>query len=176
MAPLIVPIKPTSHDQEDEIQDLPERIYAKCATSRFDDEDKLFLPHGNLTKLVTETAVIQELDLEPDEEGELVEFILTRATKVFAIFIYTQVLTKKSVQVMKQFLESGFDDSSPFFPISPHAKDATGARIAAFGAPLWSDRTIHRFYNDQWMFLAPVFRLKTFEYQLQPGQILPFTW
>lgn len=158
---------------------LSDQIIYDYAISKFDSEEKHFLPAGTLEKLVTKAAILKELHNEEEEQAssadhtppevpeieEITEFIDQKAKKLFAISIVSSLRGEDLLNAMFDLKEVGFTDAS--LPIEKalldkHYNDA------------WSRTRIHNFCQEQWKFLAPEFSLQSPNFDLKVGHILPF--
>lgn len=159
---------------------LSDQIIAKYVTSKFDEEDKDFLPSGCVNELVTLEAIIKELrDKHQLEDGDLdlkneparqeaVDFICREAKKVFAITVVSGLRGDDLEYAMYMFMDNEFnDDSLPaeFGYLEEYCVEYS----------VWSKTRAHNFYNKQWKFLSPTFSQRNFNVNLQPNHILPFT-
>lgn len=172
-------------DEEDWFSEAPapqkrklvDQIYDKYETSRFDPEEKHFLPEGCLDELLTLEVVIKELldkdDLRPEElrlpekKKDVVDFILSKAPKVFATAVVSGLRGKLLAVAMVKFHSIGFHDEC--LPVTEH-----DSKHLKMFQDLWSNMTIRYFRQEQWRFLAPVFSRTNCKLDLKPGHILPF--
>jgi hypothetical protein len=160
-------------------QTLQDQIISKYKISKFDNDDKHFLPAGCLEDLISPEIIIKELD--PDGKRkfesmyaknkdfrEFIEFIHGPANKVFAIAVLSG-LGEDLTWVMKNFKENGFNNLC-----LPVEKTDLTQRNVKPGRP-WSIKRSHDFCHEQWKFLAPIFTPENFKVNIQASHILPFT-
>jgi len=159
---------------------LSDQIIAKSKISKFDLEEKQFLPAGCIEELVTLEAIIKELiekdqldpgDLSLQEDPktkQVIEFVLGKAKKVFATTVISGLRGRDLGWVMYQFMELNFVNES-----LPVTKDALEKLLGGIAFP-WSQTRIYNFCREQWRFLAPVFSQQNFKVNLEPDHILPF--
>jgi hypothetical protein len=159
---------------------LSNQILNKFAKSTFDGRPQDFLPDDCISGLVTEDTIKEELQLNgsnSDEDKELVEWIHTKANKVFAITVQCDLETRYTLTSMKMFKYYGFDNSS--LPIE-NPRPAPGASQSPqpnyFHPSIWVMAKLYRFYESQWKYLAPVFAKDGYTYDLSSECILPFIW
>ncbi|KIN05179.1 hypothetical protein OIDMADRAFT_116151 [Oidiodendron maius Zn] len=164
---------------------LSDRIVIKYEQSKFDSENKKFLPEGCINDLVTLEAIMKEIRevnmLEPEDlilrEGtpkkKIVDFARGRGMKLFAISVVSSLCGNELVRAMSQFMVVDFSDKS--LPVEEEEED--GSKDPFFrdtkSSP-WSKTRIHVFCQEQWRFLAPVFTQHNFKVDLKAGHILPF--
>jgi hypothetical protein len=144
--------------------------------SKFDPEDKQFLPEGYLKELVTLDTIIEELqenhpgsqDVKREDPTiqKLVEFILEKAKKVFATAVVSGLSGGRLGYSMFKFMEMEFTDKR--LPISYNEMVTKNENLR------WGSVEIFNFCREQWRFLVPVFSKKTFKVDLEPNHILPF--
>ncbi|KAE8447646.1 hypothetical protein EG329_010617 [Mollisiaceae sp. DMI_Dod_QoI] len=162
---------------------LSDRILDKYVESKFDADIKLFLPAGCIDELVTLEAIIKELgEKDQLEYGHLqlperhlamnlVEFVLRKSKKVFAITILSGLRGTVLRRAMQRFMEIDFTDYSlPL--IGRDLEDAPVFHHANFSP--WTQVRIDYFRREQWRFLAPVFSPQNTMFHLEPEHILPF--
>jgi hypothetical protein len=165
-------------------QNLSDALISTFSYSRFDaGSPRAFLPAGCIEKLITQEAVIKELlekvslSLEDSilREGtpkkKLVDFIISKAKKVFAIAVLSNFRGPPLVSTMKHFMKLGFSDSSETLPIDA----AKLTQLVGDITPPWNETGIFKFCEAQWKFFAPVFSGKEFPLRLEIEHILPFT-
>ncbi|EWY89786.1 serine/threonine protein kinase [Fusarium oxysporum NRRL 32931] len=151
----------------------------------YNGAEKHYLPRGVLKKLLTHETVYTEMNVERTPRNELlVDFIVNRANKVFALTC-SIINGKDLYRAMKAFHAKGCDDESlPVerkMPIDGEGHKSTSAdrrfevfKSEAFKPKLWTSLRLFDFYQKQWQFLAPAFDDKTFIYELDERLILPF--
>lgn len=159
---------------------LSDLIIERYAISRFDSEDKHFLPAGTLTKLVTLPSILKELDEDPQAGTEdftpcidpymqeVADFVGEKATILFATAVDSGLRGPSLSQAMLDLKYDDITDGS--LPIEKKEL------VEHYGQHLdpWSSTRIHNFCQEQWRFLAPVFSLRNPTFDLKYGHILPF--
>jgi hypothetical protein len=159
------------------------------------DEEKLFLPEGCFSRLVTEARV---RELLPSASRTLVKFVCNEARKIFLTLMWDTYVSRvpetEVVSVIEQFQKHRLTDR--FLPI----EDLTGkckaqafsrrrrgvqkdekrecthdVALNVFHDESWEYSEFRRFRQTQWTFSAPVFRKNEFKQELCAGTILPFT-
>lgn len=170
-------------------EDVAESLSRKVEESVF-DHSKEFLPHGSIDGIITRDIVRGKLKSRrghsPTETQEsrqadqadldrLVDSILRRSKKTFAIMLYASFGKKEFFEAMTQFRALGFDDGK-----LPLIGDATtriffSSTTKRHRRP-WNHFRVDAFCSNQWKFLAPVFDSKQSELALHTKHILPFTW
>ncbi|KAF2132922.1 HET-domain-containing protein [Dothidotthia symphoricarpi CBS 119687] len=181
----------SSPDEDDLSGDVLYALKTSMIQSKFDTAGHYFLPDGILARLTTKTSIRNILGIEKPTEEDiiLVDFVETRAKKVFAIcaFIDLRPLHK----AMTLFRRNNFSDQN--LPIKPWSskkfKSASSNGIqhdfVAMEGPvdaktqdvLWAGRwaKIYDFQEAQWKFLAPIFRIDKDHPSQDVGKhILPF--
>lgn len=153
---------------------LASRILEASCQSQFDSPTQLFLPEGCLRGLVTQDAVCREIPkLRAAQKKALLEFILDKAPKVFAIAVCCRIQKDDLYMVMKKYHKNNFCDTS--LPLDKALQEYYPA-CKAFASPFWDPFMINEFFSKQWMFLSPVFKRSDFVYDIPPSCILPFVW
>jgi len=150
---------------------LSDQIINRYLKSKFDPEDKMFLPEGCIKELVTLEAIGKELLDEKDQsepKKNVVDFIYDKAKKVFAISVISHLRGKDLRRAIQAFKRNNFTDES-----LPVTKEYMTQHFG--GSSTWSLLRIHTFCREQWSFLAPVFSQQNFKVNLEPDHILPFT-
>jgi hypothetical protein len=157
-------------------------------------EHKDFLPESSLTQLITKDRIRSCM---PDAQEDLIGFVSDHAPRLFAILVYIQESGKDLNSAMKRFKAYALTDTHLPVPKVYEKEEcsynrssaggqqqsrATGVAqcshdraLNAFHHKQWKHDKIRHFYNDQWMFLSPVFTKEKFEHNLKPRIILPFT-
>ena len=169
---------------------LSDQIVEKYDTSKFDPEEKYFLPAGYVEQLVTLEAIIKELDNkdcleskdldlflrlpESDKKKKFVDSICKKAKTVFAITVVSGLRGPHLGKTMHRFMKLEFsDDSLPVTEtlLNDHIQPLVNRLGDSSG---WSKTRRHTFLQEQWRFIAPVFSQKNFKVDLKPNHILPF--
>lgn len=123
-----------------------------------------FWPEGSLRSVFTEDS-LKSFDL-----GKvLVEFVLRKATKLFAICLLAGITQPELEMTMSIFKDHDFSDFS--LPVSAdHINSIDGERLP------WSPVQKDSFLKVQWQFLAPIFPLqsKLSPFHIREDAILPF--
>lgn len=139
---------------------LRRTLIRKFRHSAFDKIPQDFLPEGTLDKYIEPEVVRHELAIagSTSDEQELIEFVCTRAQKIFAIVIFARL--KNPARVLKWFRSRDLNDTH---------------------LPIQSDEKLLRkdirwdFLETQWAFCAPVFSIAHHtHYELHEASILPF--
>lgn len=169
---------------------LSDQIVEKYETSKFDPEEKHFLPAGYVEQLVTLEAIIKELDEKDYLESEyldsflrlpennnkkkVVDSVYKKAKTVFAITVVSGLRGQHLGKTMHHFMKLKFsDDSLPVTEtlLNDHIQPLVNRLGDSSG---WSKTRRHTFLQEQWRFIAPVFSQKNFKVDLKPNHILPF--
>ncbi|KAF7535270.1 hypothetical protein G7054_g5510 [Neopestalotiopsis clavispora] len=161
-------------DRHSDVPSLASRILQASCLSVFEDPTQLFLPEGCISELVTQDAVCREIPkLRAAQKKALLEFILDKAPKIFAIAVCCRIQKDDLYMVMKKYHKHNFCDAS--LPLDKALQEHHPAS-KVFTSPFWDPFMINEFYNKQWRFLSPVFQRSDFVYNLAPDCILPFIW
>lgn len=152
-----------------------------------------FLPDGAVKELVTEANVLSTLQSN-DSTGRskdiqrLTSYVVKNARKTFLILIFSDTLhhlwllhdanfTDQSLPVTKHLSETPDGKSTlrlePSGGYSSEGADTKAIETRNFSST-WKKKECNDFYQHQWMFLAPTFEARTFEYQLEPDVPLPY--
>lgn len=129
-----------------------------------------FLPAGIYSnpKLLNAELVRRELGLSSSQDEPLVDFVLTRAPKIFVNVNCWATSPEQARCFMQQFMDSNFSDDN--LPISMESCKTN----PAFSSKSWSLGWKKRFCKDQWDHMAPVFSHRNFICRLDQQQRLPF--
>lgn len=160
---------------------LSDKIVVSFKKSMFDPQEKSFLPADQIDNIVTREAIREEFQaaprfdpeaLSPEDLEEIIDFVETKAKRVFAISCLSNLRGGELVWAMCSFSDSEFVDTDlPFkdgnFAKDPFCRDEKDSP--------WADARIHNFKKEQWSLLAPVFSPEHFTIELEPEHILPFT-
>ncbi|KAL9105839.1 MAG: hypothetical protein Q9227_009047 [Pyrenula ochraceoflavens] len=158
-------------DEETSLQDL---IVNKFKKSVFNNTPQEFLPEACVAELITKETIARALrlgkaDMKKGRHGNMIDFILQHAKKVFALTVY--VLDGNNLRkAMEKLMEKNFTDES-----LPALEESQMSDIGCFSGKYWSKVKKHNFLKDRWIFLAPVFSGERFKLELHPDCILPFT-
>lgn len=148
-------------------------------------ENREFFPDGSIEPLITKESVMKELiiteeTLQENPTAELLDFILTRGKRLFAILINIGLTGEKLVDAIRQFLEISFgDESLPITNANVHTVPFFDGQVSFVGKkrghPLrWGERLKRQFRFTQFEYLAPVFSSDNLDMELDAQYILPF--
>ena len=140
-----------------ERQTLRTRITKARVESAMDH--RMFVPANSIRELITKETIDLELSRVGKASEVLSRHILSRASKVFAILVYTKMASST-----EDLLTAGLSDDS--LPVTIQGLEDTTP---------WSYDDMSLFCDSQWMFLAPVFTKDRFVYELPGTCPLPFT-
>lgn len=136
-----------------------------------------FLPQDLLSQLLSKQSIDAAL---PGASPELVDDVDRKARKVFATVVFaTRDSGKRLVNVMHPFLNK-FDDEMLYQESDKQCqffRRGNCSHSPAFNllhGPSWKCATVQAFYNDRWLFNAPVFRTNGPPHNLASQTILPF--
>lgn len=186
-----IPLDSTSLDSPEQ-PFLADVISKSFAISTFDTQERHYLPapciKGRASGqgsdgLVNKIAVERELMRAPQYQSysadtltDLLDWIVSDASKVFAITMQCHLDPNFSLKSMINFYNTEFDDGA--LPIDdPRAllsNNSRHPRTEAFSAEIWLDQRHEEFFHFQWSCLAPVFVKEKYEYDLRNQYILPF--
>ena len=168
-------------EEDTDEDDLSAQILAKYERSQFDPEPKWFLPAGILEDLLTEEAIIKELDgksrLDPEDlvpqqasekKKSIVDFVRQNAKRLFAIAVLSGFRDKDLRSAMQIFKKIEFTDER-----LPVTSESLRKRVSKY-PKLWSKMRIYNFNREQWHFLSPVFSPQQTKFSLEPNHVLPF--
>ncbi|KAJ4245299.1 hypothetical protein NW762_014170 [Fusarium torreyae] len=140
-----------------------DEIFVHLVPSKFDDRTEYFLPEDSVSKILNRESVRGAMKIESlPENDKLVDFILTKAPKVFLISIFSGLEEETLHLAMTSVQEANLTDV--YLPISD---------LFDFQMPEWTPVMANNFYQQQWKFLAPVFTPDQFYYLFDPLCILP---
>ncbi|KAH0432247.1 tol-like protein [Colletotrichum camelliae] len=165
-------------EPEGSMPSLGNQFLEHLEQSQFDTKGE-FLPEGCLDDLINREALRDDLFSEKGaldlEDEKVIDFINTRAKKVFATtYCVLGRGGSELVTTMKYFLSVGFSDKVlPIEDLRSHRKRSK-ALVAL--QKTWVPMRIRNFYQAQWMFLAPVFSRDHFHHVLSANIVLPFVW
>lgn len=153
---------------------LTDCIVASYARSKIStDREQKYLPEGSVERLITPSSIREELgdiSIESEILESLIDFIVTRAKKVFTITILAQLTGLDLYHALKTFQDVGFDDDK--LPVLPD-RHAHLMSAAFKGRRLWNAVRKEGFLTDQWGLLVPVFTKQRLMHSLQESAILP---
>lgn len=141
-----------------------------------------FIPNDHVEKLITAASITQAMladgrlqDDAPDhhtlddQERDLVDFVFTKAKRIFAICILCDIPQRRLKSAMESFKSQGIGDKHlPFSSedfIESHAPVKSWTRIQKWNLSRY-----------QWRLLCPVFPKGFTKMSLSPEHILPFTY
>jgi hypothetical protein len=162
-------------------ESLSDDLFDNVATSNFDYAPRPFWPEGTINDLIKRDVVRRELDKANESYGdELVDFILNRAKKLFAITTTVDSRPCWLLKVMKFFQSHDFGDSSLSAEIANNGGSTINStslnkRLATLDPKLWRPAMRSKFCEAQWKALAPVFSTAKSNYDFGLNTILPFT-
>ena len=175
-------------NMSDEDLSLYDRIKRCELPSEFHKgNDKYFVPEGCLPLVVSKEAIRWELeddDLEwtQDLDG-LVEFIQSRAMKVFAIAVRHVGLEPSTLRKAMMLFRGGpsgafTDDCLPVRPQEEGKVHVLANFDANIRRPIWTGPRIDTFCEYQWRFLSPILHVATetkYNHDFAGACIMPFT-
>ncbi|TAQ89933.1 hypothetical protein B7494_g1781 [Chlorociboria aeruginascens] len=158
-------------------------IAEKYILGTFDNsQTQFFLPEGQIRELITEPSLREAVPELPDD---IIKWILKNSHKLFATTLKSlQSDTTLLLPALKRFKDARFEDSCMPIPIGPRANDEdnesptsdTDAWERAFDPEVWGRQHRISFFQDQWIFFAPVFQTSQYLYDLCAEHILPVIW
>lgn len=138
---------------------LSREIFRACTLSTFPtgEMQRKFLPQGELERIVTRESVIRELEYQSQcqDDSVLVNFILEKAKKLFAISLMSQVQDLN--YTMELFRKHEISDKNLPAPTSETETSSSLEQCFKLWDPIVQDDFIN---TRQWMFLAPVFSVE----------------
>jgi hypothetical protein len=157
---------------------LSNKVLGLFAKSVFDDRPQDFLPESCLDDLVTRDSVEKELDLTSSSSDAFVDAVIQwipeTARRVFSILTQVNMSKEEMKNAMMICYVKEFNDTC--LPIG-NPRNADFTMHAALQFPnIWTELRLYSFYEAQWKFLAPVFTLDKYNYDLDSEQILPMIW
>ncbi|KAK0613670.1 hypothetical protein B0T14DRAFT_499110 [Immersiella caudata] len=164
-------------------QVLADQILGATVESQFDKGGDEFVPEGRLNAIIVTKAIEEELETSVNEPEfwEVVGFIHDQAPRLFAIAVCAVITGAELYQAMKLFMRNEFcDDNLPIKQWDPQEVH----EFSTMSPKLWPRARIRAFYTNQWLLLAPVFRVATespgenehdFQYYFERSHPLPFT-
>ncbi|KAF2011920.1 hypothetical protein BU24DRAFT_266342 [Aaosphaeria arxii CBS 175.79] len=190
----------SSSEEEEELLSSTLRGHGCGIKSEFDKTPHQFMPEGKVENYITRDTVLAALDLtdprkkerKEKKNEELVQFVLTKAMKIFAILVYTRLDRSASHlrKAMEFFKKKNWGDKNlPFryrdgelVPKNAEKdKCEIWQQISSAGSVLAEEKGKTQsgtwrwdFCESQWMFLAPVFSTEEANHDLEEELILPF--
>ncbi|KAJ0116629.1 hypothetical protein J7T55_009779 [Diaporthe amygdali] len=155
--------------RRDKDDSLAAQIVRARVLSEFDQTERYFYPDGVIDDLIHGRSIIKALGEAQTVPGNsdglsmdpLIDFIMAKAKKVFAIAIRIGIPAQELRVAMQLLRNAGISDES--LPIDQGSLPEEWDLL----------RTID-FCTQQWSFIAPVFSRRKFTYDLEPQAILPF--
>lgn len=124
----------------------------------FDKVPQEFVPEGTVDQILKPENVMFALGIKESngEEASLIEFIMVKARKAFAVSIMAKINANQAMRWLKD--RNMTDDDLPVT-----TKDTE-----------WQKSWRPEFCNFQWMFFATVFSTKNHGHKLEESHIIPF--
>src|SRR5579871_539392 len=158
-------------------ESLADRIFDSLVWSGFDGREKRFLPIDCIENLITKDAIRKELRFDNDRtatQEQIVDWVYGEAKNVFAITVQCDIGLENTLASIKSFQKSKFNNAS--LPIGNPRTTSLQEWSQHFCDKIWTPPRRHRFWENQWTFLTPVFAMDKYNYDLSSECILPFTW
>lgn len=158
-------------------ESLANQIFNSLAWSKFDAQDKHFLPIDCIESLITKDAIRKELRLDNDStvtQEQIVDWVYGEARNVFAITVQCDIGLDNTLESIKSFQKSKFNNAS--LPIDNPRTASLQEWSQHFCDKVWTPPRRYRFWENQWTFLTPVFATDKYNYNLSSECILPFIW
>jgi hypothetical protein len=148
-----------SESEDDDEWDIRAKLNTGSCSSMFATPPYKFIPEGLVDELVSPEVVRRAFKIgEPsDKEQLLIDFVLERARRVFAVAVWAKVDVKRA---MGWFKHNDIDDLK--LPIKVQTSE-------------WKSRWRSEFYDEQWRFFAAVFVTTSFSHDFDEARVLPFT-
>jgi hypothetical protein len=146
---------------------------AACLVAGY-PEKQFYVPRSYLEERITRATIKRCL---PDAQDELLDFIWSRAPKLFAILLYSSYNNLESA--LQTFKDRHLTDKELPFPRETEQCTCMGKQArckhkkARETLGKWSKRGWDHFYTFQWQFLALEFETGKFDYVLDEQIILP---
>lgn len=153
-------------------------------------DKKEFVPKSCLDAHITKENIEAELKRQDIVvTTKLVDFIQTKAKKLFAILVYARMPEAISGCYDHQLMDDHLpvilrkvDNVLKFFSLSENEpsdvsfEDASAVFLTdrKDGTWKWNRDRFHDFYENQWKFISPVFKRERYRYKLYRQHILPF--
>jgi hypothetical protein len=153
-------------------EDLCDRL-AACLVAGY-PEKRVYAPRSCLEEQITRATIKRCL---PDAQDELLDFIWSRAPKLFAILLYSNYNNLESA--LQTFKDRRLTDKKLPFPSRMEQCTCTETqpscrhKVARETLGKWSIRAWDHLYTFQWRFLALEFETDKFDYVLDEQSILP---
>lgn len=144
---------------------------------------KRYVPESRIHELITENNIKAELNrLEIRVTTELMNFVLENAKRLFAILVYSNMTKKITGCCEHKFMDGhlpviGPDAHNGYRFSSLSEQQPFGVSIDDASVALWEwDKADFQvdFYENQWLFVVPVFNRTRYRYKFHREHILPF--
>lgn len=145
-------------------------------------DKRKFLPRDCFDRIFSERNIEAVL---PGVAPDLLDFIKHKAKKVFATVLYANTQSEEeSVAIMSSFQKQDFHDEHLLLHDDPKCKRLKDVKCShpaslnlLHNKRLWRRlKSVRGFFDERWIFLAPVFTPSEFRHNLSPNTILPFEW
>ena len=158
---------------------LRDLIPSHFVQSHFDSVPRDFMPADIIDELVTPVAVQRELlmGIVTSEEKNVIEYIITKARRLFAITIGVGFTREELLWAMESFMDCNINDIDSLPILNDNFETRIRKSVLTEIDPegvVWTSSRRFYFYNRQWSFLAPVFSTRGAHYDLHTKSILPF--
>jgi hypothetical protein len=146
---------------------------AACLVAGY-PEESFYVPRSCLEERITRATIKRCL---PDAQDELLDFIWSRAPKLFAILLNSNYNNLQSA--LQTFKDRRLTDKKLPFPRRTERCACTESqascrhKVAWATLGKWSLRAWDHFYTFQWQFIALEFETDKFDYVLDEQSILP---
>ncbi|UKZ48019.1 hypothetical protein TrVGV298_002255 [Trichoderma virens] len=160
---------------EDVFNNCENRPYGACSSP---EDCALFLPQNRIKSLIQSDRVVSTLrqnipGIDSREVQIVADYVTTDAKQVFLTLVYSG-----TVKHIRGLQSKGFVDKHLPIRIEYDASDPPRILGRDSNTPLhcfadWCLREVNSFCQEQWIFLAPVFRQDKFAYKFEKGHRLP---
>jgi hypothetical protein len=187
---------PSSDEDSDSSSDiagssLADRLYERFEKSVFDERSQQFLPQNALDELINATSIVWGMlrglglpsDLLSTDDQALVEFIVSRAKRLFAISVMVLPTHESGSTLLgdaiRLFRRHQIDDSKLPFDESGDGILAGLESEKSKSRRIWKPRIIRTFHDSQWRVVVPIFttdpHARSKAFNLPANTVLPFT-
>jgi hypothetical protein len=154
-------------DDDGQLGSFANQMLDSMKKSKFDVNDKDFLPASFFETPIPTDTIERELGLGPGGDPDLVNWIRKDSKKLFAVNVLCMVKGNLLLESMKFFREHNYTDAK--LPLLSSAR-----RLVSFSREVWGEKLMRQlFLEKQWAVLAPVFGYQ-YDYTLSEHSILPF--
>lgn len=176
---------------------LSDQIRGLLKKSHFEPKHPDFLPNGSLDGLITKKSIRRAFwgrkpsNVTSELLDEVVNYILAKAEKLFAISLLAGLKDLRLFRVMQFFMYNDICDGNlpfseeylkelPWPFIEPEeATEFTSPEddsddTSVDGSSQWDDTDINNFMSHQWEICVPVFSANKTNYDIDQQAILPF--